>query len=237
MFKNKLRLSPAVSPSLFRSVFRSVSSFLSLLASPFLLRQLVAIAIFLVGAMSLMRARAEGAANGVNVGLNAGVHTVANPGAILEGDKNVSGVTPESPIRVHLTQRALWASHPAATASSDAVSLQYVRPGNVVEYHAQYTNASTEAVRVQALLPVPAHTEYIAYSARSSGNFAVHMAAANGEYAAEPLQQSVVDTQQQKISVPVPYAQYRAVRWQLGLLAPGKSEWVALRVRVAQVAP
>ena len=165
-----------------------------------------------------------------------GVCAEATVGAVGTGG-TMPGVHSESPIQVQLTQRAVWANSPAASASSSAVPLQYVRPGNVVEYHARYTNTGPDAVRVQALLPVPAHTEYLANSARSSGNFTVHAAAGNGAFAAEPLQQSIVNGQHQTIHTLVPYVQYRAIRWQLGLLPPGKSEWVALRVRVAQETP
>ena len=173
-----------------------------------------------------------------------------------------------SPVHVHLTQRAIWpdsdatasvaataasqvpparsaatpiaarAELPQAVASGAMAPLHYVRPGNVVEYRAVYTNKGSEPVRVQAMLPVPAHTEYLARSAHSSGQFVAKAAAANGNFAAEPLYQATASTTSDGTAtgarLPVPYADYRAVQWQLGTLAPGQSAWVALRVRITR---
>ena len=102
-----------------------------------------------------------------------------------------------------------------------------VKPGDLIEYRVVYTNQSRRAVNdVQAQMPLPIGLAYQANSAKPSAN--AHMAAAGGEFAREPLMRDSGDGKKE----PVPYAQYRQLRWNLGQLAAGTQLEVSARARV-----
>ena len=93
-----------------------------------------------------------------------------------------------------------------------------VKPGDVFEYRATYINRSDKAVTgVLATLPVLEDLVYQPGSARL-----VQAATKNGVSAAEPLMRPV-----QSKSEPVPYADYRALRWSSGPWAPRRKPWSA----------
>jgi hypothetical protein len=48
---------------------------------------------------------------------------------------------------------------------------------------------------------------------------------------------TVKDKDGKSVSEPVPYAQYRALRWQVKRVEPGKDFTVKARARVAQTSP
>lgn len=103
------------------------------------------------------------------------------------------------------------------------------RPGDVIEYAATYRNNGREAIRdLQATLPIPRETEWIAGSARPSGA----QASLDGQsFAAMPLKRKVAKAGQ-SVDEDVPLRDYRALRWRLAELAPGKSVTYTARVRV-----
>jgi uncharacterized repeat protein (TIGR01451 family) len=110
------------------------------------------------------------------------------------------------------------------------VAADTVRPGDVLEYRATYTNKSGKPVKgLLANLPIPEGLEYQANSAKPGGKL-VMVATKDGRFAAEPLTRTVKGELQ-----PVPYNEYRTVRWSLGQLPASGSAEVAARARVETV--
>ena len=131
------------------------------------------------------------------------------------------------PIQITLTQRAV-------TGRQSDNELSHVRPGDQVEYRAVYANTSQAPVVVVATLPIPQHMVYQPKSAHASSGAAALAATTEAQYAAEPLQRRVVDASGKPKNVPVPYAEYRTMRWNLGAIPAGKKVTVSLRANVAQ---
>lgn len=108
-----------------------------------------------------------------------------------------------------------------------------IRPGDVVEYRALYRNRSAQPLTgVVATLPLPTGLEYLPRSAGQGGR-QVEAAASDGRYAAEPLVRKVLQPDGRTRDVPVPYADYRSLRWQLGRLQPGDAVVVTARAQVS----
>ena len=139
-------------------------------------------------------------------------------------------VTSEGAVRVKLTQARVLVE----AGKEKLVDPEVLKPGDVIEYRAVYTNTSNETVRdLVATLPMPEGLEYVAKSARATeGVSAMQAAARDGRYGAEPL----LVTEGGK-KVPLPYAQYRMLRWQVGALVAGRSVTVSARARVPIPSP
>lgn len=107
-----------------------------------------------------------------------------------------------------------------------------VKPGDVLEYTATYTNNTGKAVTgLVANLPIPEGLEYVEKSAKP-GATRVTAAVKGGVFAPEPLMHKVGAKTE-----PVPYADYRALRWTLGQLPANGVTAVSARARVPVVAP
>lgn len=106
-------------------------------------------------------------------------------------------------------------------------------PGDVVEYEATYTNSSKAPVRrLMATLPIEEGLIYMPKSATpQTGKLLV--AARDGRFAAEPLMRVAQGASKPE---PVPYEEYRAVRWEIDKLDPGASIKVKVRARVTPMA-
>ena len=103
------------------------------------------------------------------------------------------------------------------------------RPGDVIEYVATYRNTGDAAVRsLDATLPIPAHTELVPGSIRPSGARASLDAT---QFAAPPLKRSVV-REGRATEEPVPYSEYRYLRWHVPQLDARKSVTFSARVKV-----
>ncbi len=104
------------------------------------------------------------------------------------------------------------------------------KPGEVLEYSSTYRNGGAVAVdKLQATIPVPAGTTFIAGSAEP----AQAQASTDGSrFAPMPLLRSVKQPDGSERKEPVPLAEYRALRWDVGTLAAGRSTVVSLRVRI-----
>ncbi len=103
-----------------------------------------------------------------------------------------------------------------------------VKPGDILEYRVRYTNRSGNAVNgFTATLPLPEQLEYLPRSA-TPGADSVRAATADSRYAPEPLMRTVPG----QTAEPVPYAEYRSLRWNLGQLPAGAVAEVAARARV-----
>lgn len=109
-----------------------------------------------------------------------------------------------------------------------------VRPGDVVEYRAVYTNTGSKPVtNLLATLPVAEGLEFVPGSA-SPRTPTAYAATKDGKYASMPLMRTVPGSTKPE---PVPYAEYRSLRWSVAQL-PASGVFVAsARVRVAEGAP
>jgi uncharacterized repeat protein (TIGR01451 family) len=112
---------------------------------------------------------------------------------------------------------------------------QVSKPGDVLEYRVSYTNHSNAAVTgLVANLPIPAGTTLVDKSQLPPDA----LASTDGtRFAPLPLMRRVKQADGRENELPVPLEEYRALRWTLGTLAPGKSEQVSARVRVNTTLP
>lgn len=103
------------------------------------------------------------------------------------------------------------------------------RPGDVIEYTATYRNAGKDPIKgLQATLPIPSQTEFIPGTARP----ARAMASLDGlTYAPVPLRRAAM-RDGKPVEEPVPYREYRALRWSAGELGGGETASFTARVRV-----
>lgn len=107
-----------------------------------------------------------------------------------------------------------------------------IKPGDLIEYRVVYTNRSPRVVRdVAAELPIPEGLEYQAKSARPAQT--AEAAVAGGVFAREPLMRDIVGGKKE----PVPYSEYRRLRWTLGQIAAGAKAEVSARARVSAGVP
>ncbi|MEO7886909.1 hypothetical protein [Polaromonas sp.] len=104
------------------------------------------------------------------------------------------------------------------------------KPGDVLQYSATYRNTSAAAAdKLLATVPVPPGTTLIAASADP----ALALASTDGNvFAPMPLTRMVKQADGSVRKEPVPLADYRALRWEIGTLAAGASTVVSLRVRI-----
>ncbi len=104
------------------------------------------------------------------------------------------------------------------------------KPGDTVEYVANYKNTDTKAVKdVLATLPVPKGMEYIPETANPTP---VTASTDDVHYAPVPLKRQVKDASGKTIEQLVPYSDYRSLRWGLGEMAGGTSKSVKARMKV-----
>lgn len=108
------------------------------------------------------------------------------------------------------------------------------RPGDVIEYAGTYKNNGKASVdKLAATIPIPAGTTYVA----SSTDPAAAQASVDGNsFAAVPLMRAVRQPDGTSRQEPVPLADYRYVRWDLGTLPAAGERVVRLRVRIDPVA-
>lgn len=107
---------------------------------------------------------------------------------------------------------------------SVAKPVSKVKPSDIIEYRAIYTNNTAKAVKgLVATLPIPADTQFLAKSSPAQAQ-----ASTDGvNFAAMPLKRKV-GTQ----TVNVPLQDYRALRWTIAELPAGKSITVTAQTRV-----
>lgn len=104
------------------------------------------------------------------------------------------------------------------------------RPGDVISYTSTYRNNGGNAVsKMLAVVPVPTGTTLLGESITPASA----QATTDGQtYAAMPLLRNVKQPDGSTRPMPVPLAEYRAVRWDIGSLGSGQSVAVSLQVRV-----
>jgi uncharacterized repeat protein (TIGR01451 family) len=110
------------------------------------------------------------------------------------------------------------------------ITTEAVRPGDVVEYRATYTNQGAGTVRgLTATLPIPVDTNYLGLTATPAG---VEASTDGVHFAPIPLMRKVTSKDGHERWEPVPAAEYRALRWQIAELAAKANQSIAARVVV-----
>lgn len=108
-----------------------------------------------------------------------------------------------------------------------------IKPGDVIEYKATYTNNTGKPVKgLVADLPIPEGLEYLPRSAKPGASL-VKAATKNAVFESEPLVRKLAGGKTE----PVPYSEYRMLRWSLGQLPANGSTAVSARAKVEAVAP
>lgn len=130
----------------------------------------------------------------------------------------------ESTLEQHRVVRAADGSESLAPAAA-------VRPGDVIEYVATYRNSGRAPITgVEATMPIPPNTEFVAGSARP----ATGRASVDGtSYAPMPLLRKAV-RDGKAAEEPVPTREYRYLRWSVPELGASQSVRFTARVRVLE---
>jgi uncharacterized repeat protein (TIGR01451 family) len=134
----------------------------------------------------------------------------------------------QGPIQTRLEARKVVVAANGKEAFAPAES---ARPGDVIEYAATYRNSGRAAVsNLEATLPIPPHTEFMPGSARP----ATAQASADAHsFSPLPLARKA-RRDGREIEEPVPFREYRYLRWFPGELAGGASMTFTARVRVIE---
>ena len=104
------------------------------------------------------------------------------------------------------------------------------KPGDLLQYKAVYTNKGDSAAgHLLANLPIPAGTTLQANGIDPAGPQA---SVDSRQFAPMPLMHDVVGKDGKSHHEPVPMSDIRALRWDLGTLAPQQSRSVQARVEV-----
>jgi uncharacterized repeat protein (TIGR01451 family) len=136
-------------------------------------------------------------------------------------------------VKINLTQGKVIKGGDGKEQFVDAAT---VKPGEVIEYRAVYTNRSKKPVSgLVATLPIPSGMEYVPKSAHADGH-AAEAATVDGRYAPEPLMRKVKLADGRERLEPVPYSEYRSLRWTLGQLPADGAAIVKARAQVAPLA-
>jgi uncharacterized repeat protein (TIGR01451 family) len=116
-----------------------------------------------------------------------------------------------------------------AAGKESLVAADNAQPGDIVQYTATYRNQGQKSVTgLEATIPVPQNTAYIAGSASPAKAKAT---AGGDKFEAMPLRHTI-KREGKEVNENVPYAEYRALRWFPGTLAPGKELKFILRTRL-----
>jgi uncharacterized repeat protein (TIGR01451 family) len=130
------------------------------------------------------------------------------------------------PLETHLEQRKVASS---ADGKEVLAPAEAVKPGELIEYTATYRNNGKQPLRnLEATLPIPSNTEFVAGSAKPAGA----KASLDGRtFADMPLKRRVTRDGKQ-VEVEVPAREYRALRWFPGELGAEKTVAYTARVKV-----
>lgn len=138
--------------------------------------------------------------------------------------KGPASLVEKQSVAVVLTQFKVIKGVDGTEQLQDAAS---VKPGDTLEYKATYTNNTGKTVTgLVADLPIPEGLDYLPRSAKP-GAALVKAASADGVFATEPLTHTISGRTE-----PVPYSDYRSLRWTLGQLPANGIATVTARARV-----
>ncbi len=134
-----------------------------------------------------------------------------------------------SDVSVALNAQRVTVNNGKETLSSAA----QVKPGEIVEYRATYTNSGDQAARqMMATLPVPAGMEFVGRTATPSK---LEASLDGRTWASVPLTRQVKQADGRVVTKEVPAAEYRFLRWPLGTLNAKSARTVSARMRVQSV--
>jgi uncharacterized repeat protein (TIGR01451 family) len=118
----------------------------------------------------------------------------------------------------------------AADGKEARQSAANIKPGETLEYVVRYTNVSAAALnQFVVTLPIPQGLELLPQSDQPRAVLASTDGVAFNEM---PLKRRVMRSNGAEVVEAVPLAEYRALRWQVGQLAAGKSVQFAARAKV-----
>ena len=159
---------------------------------------------------------------------------VLHPVAAQAQPVQSTGQKSEGPVTIKLSQWKVVTDDKKQESFADASS---IKPGEIIEYRAVYTNVSKKSVKgLAAVLPIPEGLEYIPDSSKP-GTPAAEAATKDGRYAAQPLVREVKGKDGKQHTERVPYYEYRSLRWSVGDLVAGKTFEVKARARVGTSQP
>jgi len=119
----------------------------------------------------------------------------------------------------------------AADGKETFAAAESAKPGDVIEYTATYRNTTRQAIKgLEATIPVPSNTEFVAGSQRPAQAKASLDARTWGDM---PLKRKVV-RDGREVEEQVPVREYRYLRWFPGELGGDKTMTFTARVRVVQ---
>ena len=118
----------------------------------------------------------------------------------------------------------------AADGKESIAPADKVKPGDLIEYQVKYTNkGATQVSNLNITLPIPKGLELQGQTDLPRGA----QASLDGlKFEQAPLKRSVKRADGSETVELIPLAQYRALRWQVGLLAAGKSTVMSARAKV-----
>ena len=109
-------------------------------------------------------------------------------------------------------------------------SASEAKPGEIVQYEAAYRNRSGKDVaNLQATVPIPVGTEFIAWSAKPVPSSASLDGAI---YSPFPIKRKVTLPDGSIAEQDAPMSEYRALRWNVGDLKAGATATVVARARL-----
>ncbi len=111
------------------------------------------------------------------------------------------------------------------------VSAASAKPGDLIEETATYTNRSKKTFKVEATLPVPQFTEFVAGTASPSG---ARASADGAAYGAMPLKRQQKSANGVVVEQLVPVGDYKSLRWSAIDLAPEKQFVASARFRLRE---
>jgi uncharacterized repeat protein (TIGR01451 family) len=123
----------------------------------------------------------------------------------------------------------------AADGKESFEAATIVKPGDVIEYVATYRNTTRQPLaKLEATLPIPANTEFIAASARPASA----QASLDGQtFRPMPLKRKVRAADGKETEQLVPTREYRYLRWYPDALGGEKALDFSARVRVIDDRP
>lgn len=141
---------------------------------------------------------------------------------------------PAQRAEVRLSAYKVVAASADGSAKESRQPLQQLRPGDTVEYEAVYVNRSGETARdVQLTVPVPSGG--LEYMATQTSPRAPTASIDGAHFAALPLLRTETLASGERVTKPVPLAEYRALRWSLGDLPAGATRSVSARMQLPAV--
>ena len=143
-------------------------------------------------------------------------------GLLLAVNASAETKVSKDPVSVELKTYLVSAS---ADGKPTAKLVTKVKPNDIIEYRATYTNNTSGKIKnLAATLPIPAETQFLAKSQPENAQ-----ASTDGtNFAPMPLKRKEGNQM-----VNVPLKDYRALRWTIAELPAGKSVIVSAQTRVS----